>query len=93
MVIRRLSFLLCVLFVLAGVAFYTLFERKRLSYSQRRKGPNKVRLKGLPQPMSDAIKLFLKEYFVPIKAGSIRFLLGPFIMLFLALVIWLSVPF
>lgn len=93
MFIRILSFLLCVIFVLAGVAFYTLFERKSLSYSQRRKGPNKVRLKGLPQPMSDAIKLFIKEYFVPVKAGSIRFILGPFIMLFLALIIWLSVPF
>uniref|UniRef100_UPI0030FEBFCB NADH dehydrogenase subunit 1 n=1 Tax=Thyasira tokunagai TaxID=3055801 RepID=UPI0030FEBFCB len=93
MVVSSFSFLLCVVFVLAGVAFYTLFERKSLSYSQRRKGPNKVSLKGLPQPMSDAIKLFMKEYFVPMKAGSISFLLGPFMMLFLALMMWLSVPF
>uniref|UniRef100_A0AB39CC72 NADH-ubiquinone oxidoreductase chain 1 n=1 Tax=Thyasira tokunagai TaxID=3055801 RepID=A0AB39CC72_9BIVA len=88
-----ISFLLCLVFVLAGVAFYTLFERKGLSYSQRRKGPNKVSLKGLPQPLADAIKLFVKEYFIPMKAGAMEFIMGPFFMLFLALMMWWPVPF
>nr|BAV25168.1 NADH dehydrogenase subunit 1 [Conchocele cf. bisecta HPD1644] len=93
MFVSVFCFVLCLVFVLMGVAFYTLYERKGLSYSQRRKGPNKVSLKGLPQPMSDAIKLFMKEYFVPMKAGAVEFMVGPFFMLFLALVMWWPVSF
>nr|YP_654701.1 NADH dehydrogenase subunit 1 [Flustrellidra hispida]AAZ76748.1 NADH dehydrogenase subunit 1 [Flustrellidra hispida] len=47
--------------VALGVGFYTLLERKTLSYMQSRKGPNKPGLSGMVQPLSDAIKLFTKE--------------------------------
>lgn len=53
--------LIIFLFLALGVGFYTLMERKVLGYIQVRKGPNKVGIVGLPQPLSDALKLFLKE--------------------------------
>lgn len=46
---------------LIAIAFYTLLERKGIGYAQARKGPNKVRLAGIPQPLLDALKLFSKE--------------------------------
>jgi NADH-ubiquinone oxidoreductase chain 1 len=53
--------ILILLIVALGVGFFTLLERKILSYIQIRKGPNKVGVAGLPQPLADAAKLFTKE--------------------------------
>lgn len=50
-----------ILIVALGVGFLTLMERKVLAYIQIRKGPNKVGIVGLPQPLADAIKLLIKE--------------------------------
>jgi len=81
-------------FVLAliSIAFYTLFERKFLALAQRRKGPNKVRLAGLPQPLADALKLFLKQQAAPTRANRTGFLIAPAGALTLSLVLWALYP-
>jgi len=70
---------------LLAIAFYTLLERKFLGYFQLRKGPNKVLFIGLPQPLADAIKLFLKEQASPSLANFVPFSAAPILGLFLAL--------
>ena len=69
-------------------AWCTLLERKLLAGAQRRKGPNKVSLKGVVQPISDAIKLFTKEEVVPIKSNIYPFKFMPALSLVITLATW-----
>nr|YP_003331207.1 NADH dehydrogenase subunit 1 [Whitmania pigra]ABX79787.1 NADH dehydrogenase subunit 1 [Whitmania pigra] len=87
-----MSLLISLIMALMAMAFFTLLERKYLGYSQLRKGPNKVMLLGLPQPMADAMKLFLKEQNFPVSSNKLYFVCGPMLSLVLALFLWSLFP-
>lgn len=87
---RRLILVIC---VMIGVAFLTLLERKVLGYIQIRKGPNKVGFLGIPQPFSDAIKLFTKEQTYPFISNYLIYYLSPIFSLFISLLCWICIPY
>lgn len=92
MYLSLLSSLITYVCVLLAVAFFTLLERKGLRYIQIRKGPNKVGIAGLPQPLADAAKLLTKEIAKPLMANYSPYFLAPIFSFILALLLWQLYP-
>lgn len=79
--------------MLLAVAYFTLAERKILGAIQRRRGPNVIGVWGLLQPLSDGLKLLVKEVIVPSNSNKFIFVFSPAITFFMSLLGWAVIPF
>jgi NADH-quinone oxidoreductase subunit H len=92
-IIWKLVFaILMIIPVLLIIAYSTLLEWKLLSAAQRRRGPNKVGIKGSAQPLIDGVKLILKEIIIPVQSENKIFLLSSIWSIFFMLLLWFIVP-
>jgi len=75
------------------VAYFTLAERKIMGAMQRRRGPNVVGVYGLLQPLSDGLKLLVKETILPSNANKFLFIISPIITFVISLMGWAIIPY
>ena len=91
-IIIILKILSIVVPLLISVAYFTIAERKIMGAIQRRRGPNVVGFIGLLQPLSDGLKLFVKETTLPTNADTGIFLFAPALAFILSLMGWAVIP-
>ncbi|MEJ2672022.1 MAG: NADH-quinone oxidoreductase subunit H [Deltaproteobacteria bacterium] len=91
LLIVKLLVVLVALLVIA--AYLILVERRLLGFLQIRLGPNRAGPQGILQPLADAIKLLVKEDFMPTGADKYIFLFAPVVVAATAILIFAVIPF
>jgi NADH-quinone oxidoreductase subunit H len=98
---------LCLLGVILGLVSYTVYaERKVCALIQDRVGPNRVGVPltllglkkdlpffGLGQPIADAMKLLLKENFIPASVNKFYYYIAPKLAMIPAILVLAVLPF
>nr|YP_010132844.1 NADH dehydrogenase subunit 1 [Eucoleus annulatus]QWC93309.1 NADH dehydrogenase subunit 1 [Eucoleus annulatus] len=79
--------------ILLAVAFITLLERAYMGVVQCRRGPNKVLLWGIIQPVLDGMKLMVKTLNKPFYLNYLLFTFIPSINLLVFLLFWIGMPY
>ena len=87
--------------LILGLVSYTVFaERKICAWIQDRIGPNrtgipltKFRILGLGQPIADALKLLLKENFIPREVNKFYYYIAPKLSMVPAILVLAVLPF
>lgn len=87
--------------VILGLVSYTVYaERKICAWIQDRVGPNrtgipltKIRIQGLGQPIADALKLLLKENFIPAEVNKFYYYIAPKLSMVPAILVLAVLPF
>lgn len=88
MAISAICLIITALCILLAVGYFTLLERKVLAYIQRRRGPDKVGIIAIPQPLADAVKLFAKEFVNIICSNKNFFNYRPLIAIIIIFTLW-----
>jgi len=92
--IAKASFIGIVFAITLGIAAYsTYFERKIAAFMQDRIGPDRAGPFGILQPLADAVKMFMKEDFIPANSNKWLFIMGPCLSMLTALMTSAVVPF
>jgi NADH-quinone oxidoreductase subunit H len=91
-------FLLVLLVVMPIASLLTWVERKQSAMMQDRRGPNRaaiggIRAWGIMHFVADAVKMIMKEDFVPAKANKFHFTLAPVMAIVPVFVVFAIVPF
>jgi len=84
--------------LLTGVPIATWVERRGAAFIQDRVGPNRIpifglRNAGILQPIADALKLLVKEDFLPARADRFLYFLAPAISMLPPLLTFAVIPF
>src|SRR5882757_4121507 len=85
---------LILLGIILGFVSYTVYaERKVCAWAQDRVGPNRVGPLGLLQPLADALKLFLKENFIPASVNKFYYYIAPKLTMIPPILVLAVLPF
>lgn len=75
------------------IATYSTYaERKVAAFMQDRIGPDRAGPFGILQPLADAVKMFMKEDFIPSNANKWLFIAGPCLSMLTALMTSAVIP-